>query len=81
MVVVYPDNKIVNIGSTFLLEGILYKVASIVPPENGNAGYLLIQDTTNNKTHKIYATKIGGKWSNSSTYNKPAKFTKILPKK
>ena len=69
MVAVDSQNKIVNIGYTFVKEGVPYRVTGIAPPANGGIGSMQAVDLTNNQQIKIYPTKFGGRWSTEFEYS------------
>jgi len=69
MVAVDSQNNIVNIGYTFIKEGVPYRVVSITAPANGSIGSMQAVDLTNNQQIKIYPTKFGGKWSTEFEYS------------
>lgn len=81
MVAVDSEGKVVNVGYTFVKEGITFRVVSITPPANGVEGSIQILDTITNAQYKAYPTKFGGKWSAVSSYNNQPKYAKKLTQK
>lgn len=69
MVAVDSQGKIVNVGYTFIKEGVPYRVISITIPANGCSGSMQVVDLTNNEQIKVYPTKFGGKWCKDFEYS------------
>ena len=71
MVAVDSENRVLSINTTIVCEGIPYMISSITPPENGEAGFIMITDLIHNITIKAFPTKFGGRWANEDE-TKPA---------
>lgn len=69
MVAIDSQNNIVNVGYTFIKEGVPYRVVSITAPANGGIGSMQAVDLNNNQQIKIYPTKFGGRWSTEFEYS------------
>ena len=69
MVAIDSQNKIVNVGYSFIKEGVPYRVVSVTAPANGAIGSMQAVNLTNNQHVKIYPTKFGGRWSSEFEYS------------